>query len=100
MEAYDPQPRVRTALHGSFAGYFQMARIDHWVKNVFVLPGFLVALSVDPGRFRLLNPVNLAVGLLAVCLITSSNYVLNEILDARSIVFIRINRTGQRLPDE
>jgi 4-hydroxybenzoate polyprenyltransferase len=30
----------------------------------------------------LLNPINLAVGLLAVCLITSSNYVLNEILDA------------------
>ena len=66
----------------SLYGYLQIARVDHWVKNVFVLPGFLVALSVDPGRFRLLSPFHVLLGLLAICLTTSSNYVLNEILDA------------------
>jgi len=25
----------------------RIARIDHWVKNVFVLPGILVAVSID-----------------------------------------------------
>lgn len=54
-------------------------RIDHWVKNVFVLPGILVALSIEPHR---ISALDLVTGLLAVCLISSSNYVLNELLDA------------------
>jgi 4-hydroxybenzoate polyprenyltransferase len=59
-----------------------MMRADHWVKNVFVLPGILVALMFDPARmsFGLLPAIVL--GLLATCLVTSSNYVLNELLDA------------------
>jgi decaprenyl-phosphate phosphoribosyltransferase len=61
------------------AAYLRMMRIDHWVKNVFVLPGILVALSIDP---RPILGVDLLIGLLAVCLISSSNYVLNELLDA------------------
>ena len=44
----------------------------------------MVALSVDPGRFHSVDPLRVVAGLLAVCLITSSNYVLNEILDAPS----------------
>jgi len=56
-----------------------MMRIDHWVKNVFVLPGILVALSIEPHR---ISAIDLLTGLLAVCLISSSNYVLNELLDA------------------
>lgn len=59
--------------------YVRMMRIDHWVKNVFVLPGILVALSIDP---RPILGVDLLIGLVAVCLISSSNYVLNELLDA------------------
>lgn len=68
----------------SIAGYVQIARIDHWVKNVFVLPGAIVALSIDPGRFRQMEAGSTIPGLVAICLITSSNYVLNEILDAAS----------------
>jgi decaprenyl-phosphate phosphoribosyltransferase len=66
------------------AGYIEIARLDHWVKNILVLPGYVVALSVDPGRFHSANPLHLVAGLTAICLITSSNYVLNEILDAPS----------------
>lgn len=59
-----------------------IARVDHWVKNVFVLPGIVVALTLN----RL--PLNWAVversllGLLAVGLAASSNYVINELCDA------------------
>ena len=58
--------------------YVAIARPDHWVKNVFVLPGIVVALSFD--RSILATPW--VVSLLAVSLVASSNYVLNEILDA------------------
>src|SRR3954469_7552527 len=66
------------------AGYVEIARVDHWIKNVFILPGFLVALSVDRGRLGQLDWLTVLAGALAICLISSSNYVLNEILDAPS----------------
>ena len=66
----------------SLLGHIQIARIDHWVKNVFVLPGIVVALSVDRARLASWSWLSFLLGMLAVCLIASSNYVLNEILDA------------------
>jgi decaprenyl-phosphate phosphoribosyltransferase len=65
-------------------GHIQIARIDHWVKNVFVFPGIVVALSVDRARWASWSWFNFLLGMLAVCLVASSNYVLNEILDASS----------------
>ncbi len=76
----EPQP-PRKKEAGSLLAYVRMMRIDHWVKNVFVFPGILIALSLEPHR---INPIDLAIGLLAVCLISSSNYVINELLDASS----------------
>jgi hypothetical protein len=32
----------------SQSGYLRIARIDHWFKNVFVLPGIVPGLSLDP----------------------------------------------------
>jgi decaprenyl-phosphate phosphoribosyltransferase len=63
-------------------GHIQIARIDHWIKNVFVLPGIVVALSVDRVRIASWSWTQFAIGGLAICLIASSNYVINEILDA------------------
>jgi 4-hydroxybenzoate polyprenyltransferase len=63
-------------------GHIRIARFDHWVKNVFVLPGIAVALAVDPARIRVLDPLRVVAGLVAVGLVASSNYVLNELLDA------------------
>ncbi|MGD9901852.1 MAG: UbiA family prenyltransferase [Vicinamibacterales bacterium] len=71
-------PRVKP----TWQAHLQIARIDHWVKNVFVLPGAVVALSMDPDRLDGGLWVRAAVGLLAVGLIASSNYVVNELLDA------------------
>ena len=64
------------------ADYLKIARVDHWIKNIFVLPGFLVAVAIDPARRHALDPLRTVEGLLAVCLASSSNYVLNELLDA------------------
>lgn len=66
----------------SLAGHLRIARADHWVKNVFVLPGLVVALSIDRSALAALDPVTLLIGFLAICLVTSSNYVINEVLDA------------------
>lgn len=60
-----------------------IARPDHWFKNVFVLPGTVVAWTMDPSAGAERLPL-LLVGLAAVCLVASSNYVINEILDAPS----------------
>ena len=63
-------------------GHIQIARLDHWVKNVFVLPGVVVALSIDPQPVIVGLPLRFIVGLLAIGLIASSNYVINEVMDA------------------
>jgi len=75
-------PGVTPQTKPTLKGHLSIARADHWVKNVFVLPGVVVALSIDRGRVALLDPVTLLIGFLAICLITSSNYVINEVLDA------------------
>jgi 4-hydroxybenzoate polyprenyltransferase len=66
----------------SIRGHLEVARIDHWIKNVFVFPGIVVALSVDPTRLTYGLWVPIIVGLLATCLVASSNYVINEVIDA------------------
>jgi 4-hydroxybenzoate polyprenyltransferase len=70
------------ASRATWSGHLQIARIDHWVKNVFVLPGIVVALTLNhsPITGRLL--LHSLAGLLAIGLVASSNYVLNELVDA------------------
>lgn len=64
-------------------GHIAICRVDHWVKNVFVVPGIVVALAVNQTPLRSWGPLvtGIVLGLLATCVIASSNYVLNEILD-------------------
>lgn len=62
--------------------YLSIARPDHWFKNVFMLLGVLLALFVEPALLREGWVWRLAVAVAATCLVASSNYVLNEILDA------------------
>lgn len=76
-----PALEIQTA-GPSLSAHIKIARLDHWVKNVFVLPGLIVPLSLAPSAITNLDPLNLLVGVLGLSLITSSNYVLNEVLDA------------------
>ena len=62
--------------------YIQIARFDHWFKNVFVFPGVIVAVYAQPDLLRPELIWTLVVALLATGFVASSNYVLNEVLDA------------------
>jgi decaprenyl-phosphate phosphoribosyltransferase len=70
----------------TWRGHFAICRADHWVKNVFVVPGTVVALALDHSTARSWTDLGLRIvlGLVATCLIASSNYVINEVLDAPS----------------
>lgn len=63
--------------------HFQIIRIDHSLKNIFVLPGIIIPLSVlGKSAFTIHLARNIIVGFVATTLIACSNYVLNELLDA------------------
>ncbi len=62
--------------------YVSIARPDDWVKNIFLVPGIVLVYFFDPGLFTPRLWVQLLAALVAACLIASSNYVLNELLDA------------------
>jgi decaprenyl-phosphate phosphoribosyltransferase len=63
--------------------HLQIMRLDHSIKNIFIIPGIVVPLSVlgtsvfSPHILR-----SIIFGFLATTLIACSNYVLNEVLDA------------------
>lgn len=67
---------------GTFWAYVQIARIDHWFKNAFMLLGVLLAVFYEPQRLDWQLALSLATAVFATCLIASSNYVINELLDA------------------
>jgi 4-hydroxybenzoate polyprenyltransferase len=87
----DPLPPSLTSWR-TWRAHIRIARFDHWVKNVFVLPGTVVALTLHriPLTWDIL--VKTVIGLLAVGLIASSNYVINEICDARFDQFHPLKR--------
>lgn len=62
--------------------HIAIARLDHSIKNVFVLPGIAVPMSMARIPLNSTLILHLLCGFLSVTLIACSNYVLNEILDA------------------
>ena len=63
-------------------GHFQICRFDHWIKNIFILPGLLVAFSLEPQPLSFHLVANILFGSLSAGFVASSNYVINEVLDA------------------
>ena len=61
--------------------YLALARVDHWVKHVFIVPGIVLA-CVLLGRSPLGSLAAIGLGFAAAALVASANYVLNEWLDA------------------
>jgi decaprenyl-phosphate phosphoribosyltransferase len=59
-----------------------IARPKHRLKNVFMLIGVVLACFYKPALLTTLDWSKLALAIIATCLVASSNYVLNEILDA------------------
>ncbi len=63
--------------------YVKIARPDHWIKNMFIVPGIVLAIILigrpqDMAEFI----IKVLAGFFATCFIASANYVINEWLDA------------------
>jgi len=74
--------RPEISLADRVLAYASIARPDHWLKNVFMLIGVVLAFFYKPALLTGFEWTDLLCGFLATCLVASSNYVLNEILDA------------------
>jgi decaprenyl-phosphate phosphoribosyltransferase len=75
--------------------HIAIARLDHSIKNLFVLPGVIVPLSVDPALLNAHMFVVLAWAFVSITLVACSNYVINEVLDAP---FDRLHPTKKTRP--
>ena len=75
---------VFLSVHMNLAPYISIIRPNHCFKNIFILPGILIALFFNRQLFGWAVAMDVVLGLICACLIASSNYVLNEILDAAS----------------
>src|SRR5580692_6872017 len=62
--------------------HISLLRLDHSVKQIFVLPGIVIAASLTGAPMTLALALHIALGLASVVAVASSNYVLNELLDA------------------
>ena len=71
--------------------YAVIARPDHWFKNVFMLPGTVIAALLIRVPFERFVG-RLVLGLVSACLIASANYVINEWLDAEFDRFHPVKR--------
>jgi len=79
----DEDSEYRSSWAAILLNYVKIARPDHWFKNVFVLPGIFLALLVNHKIPNSTESINIFYGLFIICLTASSNYVINEIVDAK-----------------
>ena len=87
-------PRV-VSLPERLRAHIEIARIDHSIKNLFVLPGVIVPISVSPVLFSPRLLLTLGIAFVSITLVACSNYVLNEVLDAP---FDRLHPTKHNRP--
>ena len=78
-----PPDVQRPLLKTRILAHLQIARLDHSIKNIFVIPGIVIPLSIPGSTAHTMHLLrNIVVGFLVTTLIACSNYVLNEVLDA------------------
>ena len=76
-------------------GHVSIMRLDHCIKNLLVLPGIVVPLSLLPGHLDRRFLFRLALAMVSITLVACSNYVINELLDAP---FDRLHPTKRNRP--
>lgn len=78
-----PAPeRTEVSFAERLRAHLAIARLDHSIKNLFVLPGVIVPLSVDPALRTMHLVPQLLLAFVSITLVACSNYVINEVLDA------------------
>jgi 4-hydroxybenzoate polyprenyltransferase len=83
--------------------YLKVMRPDHWLKNIFIVFGHMVAIALLAFPIKgepeitvdARTLVLIALSLIPACFIASANYIINEILDAP---FDRIHPTKKDRP--
>ncbi|MBR2215389.1 MAG: UbiA prenyltransferase family protein [Selenomonadaceae bacterium] len=66
----------------TWSDYIRIMRLDHWIKQLFILPGIITALALTDDAFRNVI-IDVLCGGIAASLVASANYVINEYLDAK-----------------
>ena len=61
--------------------YVDIARTDHWFKNSFMVLGVILAVFYYPHVVTTESLWRLLLAVFVTCIVASSNYVLNELLD-------------------
>jgi decaprenyl-phosphate phosphoribosyltransferase len=64
------------------SAHIAIARLDHSIKNLFVLPGIIVPISIEPWLLTRGLIGKLVLAFISLTLVACSNYVINEVLDA------------------
>ena len=82
---YDPLSTPETSpvelTPAKLKDYIAIARPDNWVKNLFMVPGMLFALSIFNTPFTSNLIFKIIIGISSICLVASANYVINEYTD-------------------
>lgn len=75
---------AETRPQAQLGDYIAIARPDHWIKHVMIVPGIVFAWLLAPGGHEVSSNtfINIILGFVAACCISSANYVINEWLDA------------------
>ena len=68
--------------NGTLTDYLRIARFDHWIKQLFILPGIVFAVALVKDLDFPSIPIRLVLGFISTCFIASANYIINEWLDA------------------
>jgi decaprenyl-phosphate phosphoribosyltransferase len=76
------EPTRTIPLGQRLQAHIRILRLDHCIKQVFILPGIVLAIAITGRHIDRELIWNVVIGMLAATLISSSNYVLNEMLDA------------------
>ena len=61
--------------------YLKIMRIDHWIKQLFILPGYVSALFIINKEIDVQLIIRFLLALIGTSMIASANYVINEYLD-------------------
>lgn len=89
------KPMAHSQNKASVMDYVAIARPDHWLKNIFMLPGAALAFFIDR-ETGLGNLPGLGIGIASTCLIASANYTINEYLDGKWTAITRPSPAAQR----
>jgi 4-hydroxybenzoate polyprenyltransferase len=73
---------VSKPITANLSDYISIARPDHWFKNIFMIPGMVMAYMYYRVELNLAFFLQLLAAVVSTCFIASANYVINEWLDA------------------